>query len=56
MRQAGISVPVIIYTVQPKDPAGQEAQRRIVTAAGADLALTPKEVREKVFRRIEPAG
>ena len=56
MKQRGITVPVVIYTIRPKDRAGQEAQRRMVADAGAsDLALTPQEVRAKVLKRLAPS-
>jgi DNA-binding response OmpR family regulator len=57
MKQRGMKVPVIIYTVRPKDPSGQVAQRRLVTDAGAaDLAVTPTEVRTKVLERLAPSA
>jgi DNA-binding response OmpR family regulator len=53
LRQRGVTVPVIIYTMRPSDPAGQAAQRKMVADAGAsDLALTPAEVRAKVLSRF----
>lgn len=53
MRQRGITVPVIIYTIRPKDRAGQEAQRRLVADAGAiELAVTPEQVRAEVLERL----
>ncbi len=53
LRRRGSRIPVFIYTVRPKDSAGQVAQRRLVAAAGAsDLAVTPEEVREKVLGRL----
>ena len=56
MEQRGIRVPVVIYTMRPKDRAGQEAQRRMVAEAGAaDLAVTPQEVRAKVLKRLAPS-
>ncbi|MCW3798463.1 winged helix-turn-helix domain-containing protein [Sphingomonas sp. BN140010] len=56
MQDRRMMVPVIIYTMRPKDRAGQEAQRRMVTAAGAiDLAVTPQEVRAKVLKRLAPS-
>ena len=56
MKERGLSVPVIIYTVRPKDPAGQEAQRQMVAAAGAaDLAVTPQEIRSEVLGRLAPS-
>jgi DNA-binding response OmpR family regulator len=55
MKQAGSKVPVIIYTVRPKEPSGQAAQRRLAAEAGvADLAVTPEEVRAKVIQRLAP--
>ncbi|HVM37940.1 MAG TPA: response regulator [Sphingomicrobium sp.] len=54
MRQQGIEVPVIIYTIRPDGRRQQEAQRQLVASAGAtDLALTPHEVRSKVLGLIE---
>jgi DNA-binding response OmpR family regulator len=56
MRQHGITVPVIIYTIRPKDRAGQEAQRRLVADAGAvELAVTPEQVRAGVLERLAPS-
>jgi DNA-binding response OmpR family regulator len=56
MKQRGIAVPVMIYTIRPKDRAGQEAQRQMVADAGAaDLAVTPQEVRTKVLKRLAPS-
>ncbi len=56
MKQRGIAVPVVIYTMRPKDRAGQEAQRRMVADTGAaDLAVTPQEVRAKVLKRLAPS-
>jgi DNA-binding response OmpR family regulator len=56
MKQRGLSVPVIIYTVRPNDRAGQEAQRQMVADAGAaDLAVTPQEIRRKVLSRLAPS-
>jgi CheY-like chemotaxis protein len=56
MRQRGITVPVIIYTIRPKDRAGQEAQRRLVADAGAvELAVTPEQVRAGVLERLAPS-
>jgi DNA-binding response OmpR family regulator len=53
MKQREITVPVVIYTIRPKDRAGQDAQRRLVADAGAaDLAVTPLEVRAKVLKRL----
>ena len=55
MTQRGSNVPVIIYTVRPKELSGQAAQRRLVSEAGAaDLAVTPEEVRAKVLQRLTP--
>lgn len=55
MKQRGISVPVLIYTVQPPDPARRVAQRELVIGAGAaDLAVTPREALEKAFGRLAP--
>lgn len=53
MKQRGNNVPVIIYTVRPKDASRQLAQRRLAAEAGAaDLAVTPEEVRAKVLQRL----
>jgi DNA-binding response OmpR family regulator len=53
LRQRGNTVPVVIYTVRPKDRAGIEAQQQLAAAAGAaDLAVTPQEVGVKVRRRL----
>lgn len=53
MRRSGMEVPVIIYTIRPKDRVRQEAQRQLVASSGAtDLALTPHEVRAKVLGRV----
>ena len=55
MKQRDIRVPVLIYTMRPEDPAGQAAQRKMVARAGAsDLAVTPREVRDKVIGRFSP--
>lgn len=62
MKKRDIRVPVLIYTMRPEDPAGQAAQRKLVALAGAsDLAVTPREVRDKVLGRfsagiLRPAG
>lgn len=54
MRTRGMAVPVLIYTVRASSPAGQAAQQQMVTrAAGADLAVTPAEVRRKILARLE---
>jgi DNA-binding response OmpR family regulator len=56
LKQRGIRVPVVIYTVRPQDRAGQKAQRQMVADAGAaDLAVTPQEVRAKVLKRLTPS-
>ena len=56
MKELRMTVPVIIYTIRPADRAGQEAQRRMVAAAGAvDLAVTPQEARAKVLARLAPS-
>ena len=56
MKERRMTVPVIIYTIRPADRAGQEAQRRMVAAAGAvDLAVTPQEARTKVLARLTPS-
>ena len=56
MKQRGIAVPVVIYTVRPEDRSGQAAQRQMVADAGAaDLAVTPQEVRAKVLKRLAPS-
>jgi DNA-binding response OmpR family regulator len=53
MKQQGIRVPAIIYTMRPNDPARRSAQQIMVAEAGAvDLALTPAEVRSKVINRF----
>lgn len=57
IRDRAKAVPVIIYTVRPNSPAGQEEQRRMVAEAGAtDLALTPEEVRAKIVGWISKQG
>ena len=56
MKQRGLTVPVIIYTVRPKDRAGQETLRQLVAGAGAEaLAVTPEEVRASISRQLAPA-
>lgn len=53
MKQQGIRVPAIIYTMRPNDRASQSAQQIMVAEAGAvDLALTPAEVRSKVVNHF----
>ena len=52
MKQRGMTVPVIIYTVRPKDRSGQERLRRLTAAAGAGLAVTPEEVRASIARQL----
>lgn len=53
MRQRQLNMPVLIYTVRPADPAGSQAQRRLVARGGAaDLAVTPQEVRRKALRLL----
>jgi DNA-binding response OmpR family regulator len=52
MKGNGIAKPLIIYTVRPKQPAGQRAQRQMVREAGADLAVTPAEVQRIVVGRL----
>ena len=53
MKQQGIRVPTIIYTMRPDDPARQSAQQIMVAEAGAvDLAVTPTEIRSKVVNRF----
>lgn len=55
MKRRDIAVPVLIYTMRPKEPAGQVAQRTMVFDGGAaDLAVTPHEVRAKVIARLAP--
>ena len=55
MKQRGMTVPVIIYTVRPKDRSGQERLRRLVAGAGASsLAVTPEEVRANISRQLAP--
>ena len=57
MKKRDIRVPVLIYTMRPEDPAGQAAQRKMVALAGAsDLAVTPREVRNKVIGRFSPGS
>lgn len=54
VRERAKAVPVIIYTVRPNSPTGQQEQRRMVAEAGVtDLALTPEEVRAKIVGWIE---
>ncbi len=56
MKQRRVAVPVIIYTVRPKHRTGQQAQIRLVAAAGASgLAVTPHEVRAKAIEMLAPA-
>lgn len=53
MLERGDTVPVVIYTVRPKDRAGIKAQQELAREAGAaDLAVTPQEVRAKVRKRL----
>ena len=55
MRERGITVPVIIYTIRPKDRSGQERLRLLAAGAGAsDLAVTPEQVRASISRRLVP--
>lgn len=55
MKQRGMTVPVIIYTVRPTDRSGQERLQHLVAGAGAsDLALTPEEVRSSISRQLAP--
>ena len=55
MKKRGITVPVLVYTVRPKERFRQEAQRRLVAEAGAvDVAVTPEEVRAKALARLAP--
>lgn len=57
LRQRGDTVPVVIYTLRPKDADGQRAQREMVAEAGASgLAVTPEEIRADVFRRLAPTS
>lgn len=57
MKQRGMSVPVIIYTVRPKDRSGQDRLRRMVAGAGAaGLAVSPQEVRSSISRKLPPAA
>lgn len=54
MKELGLTVPVIIYTIRPDGERQQRAQRQLVAQAGAaDLALTPVEVRAKVLARVD---
>jgi len=56
LRQRGLKVPVMIYTIRPSTPAGQAEQRRLIAKAGAaDLALTPEEVRAKALKWTDAA-
>lgn len=56
MKHRGMTVPVIIYTVRPKDRAGQEELRRLSASAGAKaLAVTPEEVRASISGQLAPA-
>ena len=56
MKQRGMTVPVIIYTIRPEDRLGQVRLQRMVAGAGAsDLAVTPQEVRSTISRRLAPA-
>lgn len=56
MKNRAIKVPVLIYTVRPRDRVRQEAQRRLVWQAGAaDVAVTPDEVEAKALARLVPA-
>lgn len=53
MKQRGMTAPVIIYTVRPKDRAGQERLQHLAATAGAsDLAVTPEEVRSSISRQL----
>ena len=53
MRDRAISIPVIIYTIRPDNPAGQAAQRKLIAEAGASgLAVTPQEVRTMILERF----
>jgi DNA-binding response OmpR family regulator len=55
MKQRGMTVPVIIYTIRPSDRSGQETLRRLVAGAGArGLALSPEEVRASISRQLAP--
>ena len=57
MKQRGLTVPVIIYTIRPKDRAGQERLRHLVAGSGAsDLAVTPQEVRSSISRQLAPGA
>ena len=51
LRQRGIDVPVVIYTVRPNGADQQRAQHNLVAEAGAQgLAVTPEEVRSLILR------
>ena len=53
MKQRGMTVPVIIYTVRPKDRSGEERLRRLAAGVGAsDLALSPEEVRSSISSQL----
>ena len=56
MKQRGMTVPVIIYTVRPEDRSGQERLKRLVAGAGASLAVTPEEVRASIARQLAPTA
>lgn len=56
MKQQRMTVPVIIYTMRPKQRSGQQAQINLVAEAGArGLAVTPQEVRAKTIEMLAPA-
>ena len=53
MKQRGVAVPVLIYTVRPKDPNGVGMLRRLAADSGAaGVAVTPQEVRADISRHL----
>lgn len=54
MKQHGMTLPVIIYTVRPKERHGEQALRQLAAQAGAaGLAVTPQEVRTRIAKSLE---